>query len=585
MPRVADFPASNWIRFLSAYGPDSSNLNLFDENVGRVSRRYKIKPLQLETDYVPQIVDLLKEDTPVNVLLAGVAGDGKSFHLRQVWSEISLLEPEIWETDSDITVSVQKRNGETRNVTFIKDLSANVTQFSALLEKLEKTTETDEVFVIACNHGQLLARLREHNRNDLADRLEDVFFRQNAVSSVDNFRVFDLSRVSQVDKLREIIRLIVTHPKWNDCETLHCPHCSVCPIQKNRRALWNFTYNRGSITTERLCRLVEIAAYNGHHFPIRDLFVLAVNALLGCSRDRAMVGCHDVSRLVESMSTADVDVFVNLLGHNVRESTRIKNVIFRILNEFQVGQRGHLYFDELIVLGRQHPNPDVCALYERYFGREEVVFDGLDEDERQKRLVAARRKLFFTWNESVNPVDGGVWALTVYRHIGEFSDLLRNVDYDEHPPEDILQGLSRIMTGSTRAVQSVLNVSTNGASSRAPVGLLAAGKIYVDNGDVIIERSGTGADAVPELVFNLKETEPIRFALTPKRHEFLSNIAEGYIPTSFSGQCQSEFYSLKARLVNALEKQQKRKNNPQLIRLDFSDGISMSLKVLTGNSY
>ena len=173
-------------------------------------------------------------------------------------------------------------------------------------------------------------------------------------------------------------------------------------------------------------------------------------------------------------------------------------------------------------MGRQHPNPDVCALYERYFGREEVVFDGLDEDERQKRLVAARRKLFFTWNESVNPVDGGVWALTVYRHIGEFSDLLRNVDYDEHPPE---------------------------------------------------------------LVFNLKETEPIRFALTPKRHEFLSNIAEGYIPTSFSGQCQSEFYSLKARLVNALEKQQKRKNNSQLIRLDFSDGISMSLKVLTGNSY
>ena len=134
-------------------------------------------------------------------------------------------------------------------------------------------------------------------------------------------------------------------------------------------------------------------------------------------------------------------------------------------------------------------------------------------------------------------------------------------------------------------MQSVLNVSTNGARSRAPVGLLAAGKIYVDNGDVIIERSGTGADAVPELVFNLKETEPIRFALTPKRHEFLSNIAEGYIPTSFSGQCQSEFYSLKARLVNALEKQQKRKNNSQLIRLDFSDGISMSLKVLTGNSY
>ena len=88
MPRIPDLPASQLIRFLAAYGPDENNQNLFDENAQRASRINRIDSFDLEAKDVPKIVEVLKGDGPVSVLIAGVAGDGKSYHLRQVWKAL-----------------------------------------------------------------------------------------------------------------------------------------------------------------------------------------------------------------------------------------------------------------------------------------------------------------------------------------------------------------------------------------------------------------------------------------------------------------------------------------------------------------
>lgn len=582
MARVADFPASGWIRFLSAYGPDSSNNNLFDENVGLAARRNKIEPFELETDYVPQIVELLKEDSPSNVLIAGVAGDGKSYHLRQVWSAFSHGGLDSWEKDGDVTIKVQKKCGSYRNVTFIKDLSANVTKFAELLNRLENIETSDEIFVIACNHGQILARFREHDRLKIADELEEIFFSQDAESSVGNFRVFDLSRTSQSNKLKEIIEIIATHPKWNDCIEKKCPHCDVCPIRRNVRTLWDYSRNQASVTTSRLCRLVEMAAYNGQHFPVRDLFVLAVNAILGCSSERAIGRCHDVDRFVSQGKTGYIDIFVNLLGENLGKAIRTKNVVFRAVEEFEVGLRGNSYFDELIVLGKKHPETSIRNLYQQYFGNEDIFLNAVEENERKERLKAARRKLFFLWNEE-DSKDDRVWALTAYSHFPKYLLFREDVRDDPQLPEVLIQGLARIMTGSVVSEESSLSVSTNGASSRALVGMLVSGTISTDamlgDGCVSAQLSGTGNDATPELIFRLSPNPLIRYAITPKRYEFLSCVREGYVPTSFSGQCQAEFYSLKARLVNALLRRNGGVNSKTILRFRFADKSLVTLRL------
>lgn len=577
--RVADFPASNWIRFLSAYGPDTSNTNLFDERVGKSARRYKIAPFVLDTAYVPQIVTALKADSTTSILIAGVAGDGKSFHLRRVWEELSQQGPETWEKDGDITITVEKENGGTRQVTFIKDLSANLTAFGVLLDKIERSNETDEAFVIACNHGQILARLRAVGRDALAAELEDVFFQQNAVSCVGNFRVFDLSRTSQAENLKEIIRQVAEHPQWKNCVQKQCPHCESCPIRRNRELLWDTETGKPTVATERLCRLVEAVGYNGQHVPIRELFVLVINALLGYTGGRATGSCHDVSHLVSELRTHEMDVYTNLLGYNVSANVRAKSAVFRSLGEFQIGSRGNAFFDELIVLGREHPKAEMREIYNRYFGLEELVAKSADEKVRSKQLAQARRKLFFSWQEPETQQKGLEWSLTTFNHIDGFLALRRNIEEgDTSLPGVLLEGFARMLTGSTLSKpQDGLKVSTNGASSKVPVGLLVAGKFYPDHDEVMLELSGTGADAVPEVCFCPSRNETIRFALTPRRYEFLTSLAEGYVSTSFSGQCLAEFFSLKARLVKALEK--KRKNYPQHILLEFTDGKTVKVKV------
>ena len=85
-------------------------------------------------------------------------------------------------------------------------------------------------------------------------------------------------------------------------------------------------------------------------------------------------------------------------------------------------------------------------------------------------------------------------------------------------------------------------------------------------------------DAAPEIVFSPNEGEAgeIRFPLTPRRYEFLARAAAGTLPTSFSGQCQSEFFSLKARLIRAAERVAP---NPRKLELRLMTGRPVKLQL------
>ena len=81
-------PAANWIRFLRNYGPLPTNGNLFDEHVNVALKRAGVRPIELPTPYVDEMFDALSSGLVRSLLIAGTAGDGKTFHARKLWMKL-----------------------------------------------------------------------------------------------------------------------------------------------------------------------------------------------------------------------------------------------------------------------------------------------------------------------------------------------------------------------------------------------------------------------------------------------------------------------------------------------------------------
>ena len=606
MARVADLPASNLLRFFLSYGPDESNTNLFDEKVAQNMLRFGIQPIDLRVKNIKEIENLLVGEEPASVLIAGVAGDGKSYHLRQVWKDLG-GDVNLWQENGDKTLTVQIPGKVQRDIVFIKDLSAGLSNFVNLWDTvLKKQSTQPNSIIMACNQGQILTRLRalgDQEANQFANQLEDTFFGTDSKRVVNGIHVFDLSRVSQSDRLKEIIQHIVMHSGWQVCNQVdkECPLFKHCFIQQNLDLLWDRVNDKPTVITKRLCQLVELAGFNGTHFPMRELLMLVENALFGLKNPPSgkLGNCHFVQskyRDQKSVRGTKMDLFTNLLGDNLSKSLREKKELFKNLANFEVGSFGHPYFDKLILLGNENPDVTVRNIYQKYLGKLPLppsIEDGLSAEkvaaERAKWLQEARLRLFFCWDEKDNQGkiihENELWTMTAYPHAADYLKLreesIKYSDEQDIPPQ-LITGLNRIMTGSASVMdESVIRLATNGADTQDPVGLMVVGQISAgmifQAAQATMVFNSTGADAVPVLKFQIlpNEEEAIHFNLTPRRYEFLVNLDEGTLPTSFSKQCQSEFYALKSLLVRAvyeLQKYQKRRMNG--IRVHFIDDRS-----------
>lgn len=606
MPRIADLPASKLIRFLTAYGPDDNNQNLFDENVQTTSAKNGIAAFDLETKDVPEIISILKGKEPVSVLIAGVAGDGKSYHLRKIWQALG-GDPKSWQSKGMPGVEIALANGARRQVHFINDLSAYGEPFQTLWDQVSRA-DSGHAFVIACNHGQILTRLRELDdagARSFADSLEEAFFRADSRRPFNHIHLFDLSRTSQSENLYRIIELICTQDGWDACVRQSCDYLQGCPIRENLKVLWNADENspvrvKGSTqVTKRLCELVRLAAYDGAHIPVRELFLLTVNAIFGRASlpgkrgSRKSAGatadCHLVRRMrLNEIPLVEVSACRNLLGGNLGERARVQKSLFRRLDLFQVGRFGDPYFDNLILTGKNHPDPKKKALFEKYLSdlspMPKESDDGMKDwneywEQRTLWLEDARRRLFFRWNEP--DIHASVWSLTAYRHAEDFLKLreqaIEGSEQGSEPEEWLVEGLNRVFSGSPASENKAnILITTNGAESRTPAGGLVVGSISAGywNSDVRLRCSSGKADAVPVLEFYSQDVKPIQFLLTPRRYEFLAGIAEGLLPSSFSEQCQAEFYSLKATLIRPGTNTGRRE-----IRLGLIDGKHISMRL------
>ena len=73
-------PASAWVRFLRSYGPTSNNLTMFDEYVSGALGRAKVQPISLSTPLLDAMIEHIESNTPDSLVIAGTAGDGKTYH-------------------------------------------------------------------------------------------------------------------------------------------------------------------------------------------------------------------------------------------------------------------------------------------------------------------------------------------------------------------------------------------------------------------------------------------------------------------------------------------------------------------------
>lgn len=214
-------PAGSWIRFLRSYGPTPNNLNLFDEYVTGALNRAKVKPITLTSPHLEAMQQRAASGALGSILIAGTAGDGKTYHCRSLWVSLGGA-AKAWGAP-DLVKTLDLADG--RSAVFVKDLSElNDEQSDAVLDLLERSTlgeENSRFAVIATNHGQILERLRDlgirqGRAHPLRKPIQEAFLLSGGLP--ERLALYDLSRTAHRQSLEEVISAVAGHPEWENCK-------------------------------------------------------------------------------------------------------------------------------------------------------------------------------------------------------------------------------------------------------------------------------------------------------------------------------------------------------------------------------
>lgn len=575
-------PSEAWVKFLRSYGPTSNNLTMFDEYVTSALGRAKVQPISLSTPLLDVMVRHIESKTPGSMLIVGTAGDGKTYHCRALWSRIG-GDPEAWSSKGNIK-ELQLPDG--RLVVFIKDLTEfNGEESDLPLERLEKSVfggNDSEVIVLAANHGQLLDRLRDLGRRQgrvhpLRKPLQECFLQ--AGSAPNRLAVFDLSRTTSRTTLNEIANAIASHPEWRNCK--RCTLIAdgrVCPIDENRRRLLG--ESDGGQIARRLGDLVEIARFNGMHLPVRDLLALCSNMILGYADGRDvkenLITCADVAKIQEGGKIAKASIYNNAFGANLPKRRASGRPVFKAMASFGVGEETTNAVDGLLVYGRddsrlrddfdRHVGGDlVYGATASFIAAQNAYLEG-HEDARQdggsyeflEMLESQRRRLYFILPEAEESYSR--WAMTAFRFAGDYLGIIESlkakVPVDDIVRGRIAKGLNRVMTGLLLENVERIFIASSGGFTQSRVSVLCdletPSRRQGGVGMSIKLDEGTGR---PQLDISLAPGfgNSVVFDLTPIRYEFLSRVADGALPVSFSNECLEDLLAFKAKLLRKAE--------------------------------
>ncbi|MBW7898691.1 hypothetical protein B188_09060 [Candidatus Brocadiaceae bacterium B188] len=615
----------NWIKFLRQYGPIPRNDNMYDETIQRSARKHGIAPIEFEHPAYDRIIACFDKNStsyPVLVILTGTAGDGKTYICRQVWKRLK-GDDKDWVSDNPY-MSIQVYYPKIQNthfssdcaehhrqftVHFIRDLSGWAPQQGAewesdkeeLLQRFCKSLfdpESNEIFLIAANDGQLIESWRRLKDTEYVIKarkvFEDLLVEDRQEQPDVRLRFFNLSRGSSAELFDRAIKSFLDHPGWQEsfkCKTgeneAFGPNC---PIWRNYELLQN------PLVQSRLRSLLELCDSNGLHVPIRQILLLLTNAILGHPdvKDHLMVPA-DIPKILTAGSVSKASLFNNIFGGNLSETRRRSITVFDYFDRFQIGYETSHRIDNILIFGdtdetlRKYFTQIVAddrsyGADKRYDTAKDQYIEGDDEDQDKSKdflqlLISQRRGLFFKIPKDLEG-ELNLWELTVFKFAGEYLnslvDKLQNGGIVARPIlSRIVKGLNRIFTGMLINSDREIFLATSGNYSQAKISRILVDRISVDpnKGEKVILKydSSTGrvilavylsSNIIEELVLNLI------------RYEFLSRIAlEGALPTSFSKECYEDILAFKSKLIAAYKKRK--------IMDGTNKGTTLELKILT----
>ncbi|NJR65279.1 MAG: hypothetical protein HC772_08105 [Leptolyngbyaceae cyanobacterium CRU_2_3] len=144
----------------------------------------------------------------------------------------------------------------------------------------------------------------------------------------------------------------------------------------------------------------------------------------------------------------------------------------------------------------------------------------------------------------------------------------------------LVRGLNRIFTGLLVNNQNELILATSGSYSQARIS-----RVYEDSVSVARKRGESVSVELdksrkkPRLIVHLaSDFEPIHFNLTLTRYEYLSRVAEGALPSSFSQECYEDVLAFKTQVFKQLAIRQSLESE------DEDAEETMSIRLLEVNS-
>jgi hypothetical protein len=181
-----------------------------------------------------------------------------------------------------------------------------------------------------------------------------------------------------------------------------------------------------------------------------------------------------------------------------------------------------------------------------------------------------------------------LWELTVFQHAGEYlhrvvAPLRVGGRVDRPILARLVRGLNRIFTGMLTERDSDLYLATSPSFSYARVSRLLEETVSVAprRGErVDIEES----NGFPVLGVYLARDIRCGFTLTLTRYEFLSRVAEGALPGSFSRECYEDLLAFKSHVLARLDERRHSDGEDQarglvfkLLHLDEAGSISTKI--------
>ncbi len=579
-PEAGAPPAAAWVRFLRSYGPTPNDTSLFDEFVTGALVRAKVAPIELASPQLEAMRSRIESGAPGSILIAGTAGDGKTYHCRGLWRMLGGTD-KAW-AGSDPVRMLRLSDG--REATFVKDLSeiSDQTQSDEAMAALERSVlggDDSTVMVVAANHGQILERLRDvglrqGRTHPLRKPVQDAFLLAGAAP--ERLAIFDLSRTARRHSLEEVISAVAGHPEWTKCAG--CPWRAggrVCPIFENKERLLG--KDDGGRFARRLGDLVEVSRHNGWHLPVRDLLALVSNMILG-HRDakEGLLSCPEVAKVQDAGDTERGSVYDNAFGANLPRRRANDRQVFRALAAFGIGQETTNGADGLLVYGAD--DSKLSGSFERLVGADAVYgataayrasqtryLEG-DEEARLEdgaadflaRLESQRRRLFFTLPEA--EPDYPFWGMTAFRFAGDYLNLTAALaekkPLDESVRARLAKGLNRVMTGLLIENFDKVFVASSGGFTQSRISVLCDTEAPARrSGGVGMQVRIDGRTERPSIDLALAPgpSGSVAFNLSPVRFEFLCRVSEGSLPGSFSNECLEDMLAFKAKLLRKAE--------------------------------